>query len=210
MERRFDSPLDADLHVKIWAEPDPANLSSAVKAGVFTYDDVLVCELNSRKHYDLIREKAPSAMATCRDETKKLLERMGLVMMSDWTRHGGDDDPWMAALGFENETPIIPASLQEKAGDDFMEAIKLAVEKRVERRGQYGDSYKVDELLYQFYLARAKLMRFRTQLTTTGEREEVKNLETALDSLVDSMCYTAFAVEGLVKRHMNVEKGSAA
>lgn len=201
--KKFRSPLDATLHVKVWKEPTAANPTpAALRAGIFTYDDDMVCELHENS------ESSEGGMT--REETKNQLSLLGYVLASDWTQEGGDDRPWTAAIVPREEAAIIPASLQERAGDDFMEAIKLAVEKRVERRNQYGDSYKVDELLYQFYLARAKLMRFRTQLSTDGDWEEVRNQETALDSLVDSICYTAFAVEGLVKRHMNNEKGSAA
>jgi len=89
--------------------------------------------------------------------------------------------------------------LRDNTGVFFLEALHSAAVVRADRRDQYGDTYREDELLFLFYQMRNKLKRFRLQLSVDGLEETIKNPEVALDSLKDLICYAAFAIENIKK-----------
>jgi len=88
-------------------------------------------------------------------------------------------------------------AITEKVGEGFWEVLELAMKIRINRREQYGDTYQDDELTFLYYQIRNKLKRFRSQLQIDGLTEKIKDEEVAIDSLVDLICYSAFAIENI-------------
>jgi len=91
----------------------------------------------------------------------------------------------------------------EKYGDGFVRSLRAAAEVRAERRKSYGDTYRNDYLMFLYYQMNNKIKRFKSQIAFDGNSEYVKDVSVAVDSLLDLICYAAFAFENTMAKELN-------
>ena len=89
--------------------------------------------------------------------------------------------------------------LKGLAGHGFISSVLSAVKIRIDRRAQYKDTYRYDDLLHLFYQMKNKLKRVKLQIHLEDGKDFLTpaGKETALDSLRDLICYAAFAIENI-------------
>lgn len=103
--------------------------------------------------------------------------------------------------GTDDEMPLtLPAEWIARAGREFVSQLASAVLVRESRRAQYGDTYQEDDMMFLYYQMSNKIKRFGLQIERVDGEESVKSLETCRDSLLDLICYAAFALENLERR----------
>ena len=91
----------------------------------------------------------------------------------------------------------------ERYGEGFVRSLRAAAEVRAERRKSYGDTYRNDDMMFLYYQMSNKVKRFKSQITFDGENEYVKDISVVVDSLLDLICYAAFAFENVMTKEKN-------
>ena len=90
--------------------------------------------------------------------------------------------------------------INKSVGLEYIEALKKVVEIRESRCDQYGNSYLTDDFLFLKYQVENKMKRFGLQITRENNVEDLKNIESALDSALDAANYCIFMISKILKR----------
>ena len=90
--------------------------------------------------------------------------------------------------------------INKSVGLEYIEALKKVVEIRESRCDQYGNSYLTDDFLFLKYQVENKMKRFGLQITRENNVEDLKNIESALDSALDAANYCIFMISKILKQ----------
>lgn len=90
--------------------------------------------------------------------------------------------------------------VNSKIGLEYIEALKKVIEIRESRCDQYGNSYLTDDFLFLKYQVENKMKRFGLQITREDNVEDLKNIDSALDSAIDAANYCIFMISKILKQ----------